>query len=471
MKITAPRFELKDALQGLSRVLPRKSTLPILQAVRFRSVDGCLTATVTDLEQNLTCRFDSAMIEGNVEPFVLDARHLQPLVKGRDEDLIRFEQESKGRMAVINCIAGRDIRAVVDMLDPKEWPADPVVASTQPVDDKFLPTVRRALPFASDDDSRYILQSVFLDVSGKSHSIVATDGRRLTSLNVASLTLHESLILPATKFLGWNRVEGSTAIGVTKIGDVSWFRVDVGRWTYVTRTIDGTYPNWRQVVPSESGAHRIEFGEEDVALLRRILPTLPGFDSADGAVRLSGKAGKLAISGKAADDKEWTTIELAASRYEGSASAIDVNRHFLLDVFDTEFRSLSYADESGPLVSQDAWGGVHVLMPLRLDQANEVPGRSQAKATVPVGASETPCQPKEPLTKKEKPMSKSKAEPSALDRVLAAYEIAKLKVREANEALVAIANAIKEAVREDRQRQTEVDAVRAGLAKVQAIRV
>ena len=68
-------------------------------------------------------------------------------------------------------------------------------------------------------------------------------------------------------------------------------------------------------------------------------------------------------------------------------------------------------------------------------------------------------------------MPKSKAEPSALDRVLAAYEIAKAKVREANESLAAIANAVKEAIREDRQRQTEVDAVRAGLAKVQAIRV
>ena len=64
-----------------------------------------------------------------------------------------------------------------------------------------------------------------------------------------------------------------------------------------------------------------------------------------------------------------------------------------------------------------------------------------------------------------------KAEPSALDRVLTAYEIAKAKVREANDALAAIANAVKEAIREDRQRRSEVDAVRAGLARVQAIRV
>ncbi len=470
MRINVPRFELKDALQGLSRVLPRKSTLPILQAIRFRSIDGRLSATVTDLDQNLTCCFESAMIEGNVESFVLDARHLQPLVKGCDEDLVRFEPESKNRMAVINCIAGRDIRAVVDVLDPKEWPADPVAIITRPVDDKFLPTVRRALPFASDDDSRYVLQSVFLDVSGKSHVIVATDGRRLTTLNTISLPLKESCILPATKFLAWPRLEGATAIGVTKVSDVSWFRLDVGRWTYITRTIDATYPNWRQVVPSEAGNHRIEFGEEDVALLKRVLPTLPGFDSTDGAVRLAGKSGKLSISGKGADDKEWTTIELHASRYEGPASAIGANRDFLLDALGVGFRSFTCGDESGPLVSQDATGGTHVLMPIRLTQAVEVPERSVAKVPVPTIASPEQPAPSTTRNHKEKIMPK-KAEPSALDRVLVAYETAKSKVREANDALAAIANAVKEAIREDRQRRSEVDAVRAGLARVQAIRV
>ena len=470
MRVNVPRFELKEALQGLSRVLPRKSTLPILQTIRFKSIDGSLTATVTDLDQTLSYRFESATIEGNVEPFVLDARHLQPLVKGRDEDLIRFEPESKNRMAVINCIAGRDIRAVVDTLDPKEWPTDPIVVTSQPVDDKFLPTVRRALPFVSKDESRYILQSVCLDASDKAYRIVATDGRRLTSLPTCVLPLKASCILPATKFLAWNRLDGSSAIGVAKVSETAWFRLDVGRWTYITRTIDGTYPNWRQVVPSESGGHRIEFGEEDVALLKRVLPTLPGFDSTDGAVRLAGKSGKLSISGKGTEDKEWTTIELHASRYEGPASAIGANRNFLLDALDVGFRSFTYGDESGPLVSQDASGGTHVLMPIRLTQAVEAPEKSPAKSAAPAAAIESNV-PSSPTTKKEKSMPKSKTEPSALDRVLAAYEIAKAKVREANEALVAIATSVKDAIREDRQRQSEVDAVRAGLAKVQAIRV
>ena len=46
-----------------------------------------------------------------------------------------------------------------------------------------------------------------------------------------------------------------------------------------------------------------------------------------------------------------------------------------------------------------------------------------------------------------------------------------LKVREANDALSQVAGAIKEALREDKQRRAEIDTVRAGLLKLQAIRV
>ena len=54
---------------------------------------------------------------------------------------------------------------------------------------------------------------------------------------------------------------------------------------------------------------------------------------------------------------------------------------------------------------------------------------------------------------------------------MAAYETAKTKVKEANEALASIAAAVKDALKEDKQRRQEVESVRAGLARLQAIKV
>ena len=62
-------------------------------------------------------------------------------------------------------------------------------------------------------------------------------------------------------------------------------------------------------------------------------------------------------------------------------------------------------------------------------------------------------------------------ETTSLEKLQAAYEVAKAKVREASQALADVAYAIKLAAKEDRQRRNEVENVRSGLAKLQAIRV
>lgn len=65
----------------------------------------------------------------------------------------------------------------------------------------------------------------------------------------------------------------------------------------------------------------------------------------------------------------------------------------------------------------------------------------------------------------------NKQEVSAMDRLLAAYDVAKMKIREANDALATIAVTVREVLREDKQRRAEIDSVRAGLARLQAIKV
>ena len=61
--------------------------------------------------------------------------------------------------------------------------------------------------------------------------------------------------------------------------------------------------------------------------------------------------------------------------------------------------------------------------------------------------------------------------PTSLDRILAAYEAAKNAVRDANNALADVAQCVRDAIKDDRARRKEIADVRAGLARLQAIRV
>ena len=468
MKLMIPRYELKEAMQGLNRVIARNATLPILKAVRFSAKNGQLTATATDLEQTGIFRFETPAAD-NVQ-FLVDSKHLLPLLKGRDNDVVEFEILGKNQLGITNTVAGHGITTTAELMDIAEWPADPPEIKSQTVDGSFMAHLRSAMRFASTDESRYVLNSVYLEAGAKDHHLVATDGRRLTCFNSATLPINEGCIVPVRKFLSWNKLEGPVAIGTRKMNDVTWFGLEMGRWSYVTKCLEGAFPNWRQVVPSEPGKHRMTFGDEDVQLLRNVLPTFPGFDRADGLIKIAGHKGKLVISGNPAESEAWTDLHLEHSTHTGPDSSVGVSRDYLTDALEAGFRTFSYADEHGPLLSTTADGGTHVLMPIRL---SETP--APQPVTHPAVAPQTvrQVQPRQTKHHQEgaKVMRDEKKKDSALDRVLAAFEIAKLKVREANDALVAIANAVKEAVREDRQRQSEVDAVRAGLAKVQAIRV
>ncbi len=115
-------------------------------------------------------------------------------------------------------------------------------------------------------------------------TLVATDGRRLTACNSMVLPVEKGLIVPPRKFLTWSGLEGDVAIGVRVFSEVTWFGLHVGPWTYSTRTTDGTYPNWRQVVPPEPGENRVAFTEEDAQALRKILPGFPGHDQHDQGI-------------------------------------------------------------------------------------------------------------------------------------------------------------------------------------------
>ena len=454
MKLIIPRNELKTALDGLSKVVPRKTTLPVLQCIRIEATDGRVQAFATDLDQAVSYRFEYATIEGKPIAWLVELEQLKGLADGNGER-IEIEAQTGDAATAVKYIGGHPTTHALRLHDPGEWPEIRSTVTVAEVDSSFTAQYRKALAFSSTDSSRYVLNGVYLDVSDKKgHYVVATDGRRLTALNTIRFPLTESLILPSSRFLLWIRLAGDTAIGAGMRGDTRWFRLTAGNWEYSVKAVDRTYPNWRQVIPAEAGATTVHIGASDAEMLKSVLRTFPGHDVANAPIRLSKRAGKLIVSGKGAEDKAWTDLELPESRMEGKDQSIGVGRKYLLDALHAGFSTFTYADAYGPLMARNETG-VHVLMPIRLSE------------DVPIETSK----PTEEKTMKETACKGADAAASALDRLLAAYEIAKAKIREANEALGTIAGMIKEVLREDKQRRAEIDSVRAGLAKLQTIKV
>lgn len=481
MRLTLQRHELKEAVAGLGRIVGRKNTLPILGGVKF-DVGTDTVAQVTDLDQRASFRFKDAVATGTGS-FIAGFDQVKELAKGPDIDSIEFVLTGKDKLTVGNPIAGQVVTRDFTTLDPEEWPELPSDVKVKPVNG-FLEAFQRVSAFASTDSTRYVLNGCYLDVSDKGQNkarIIATDGRRLTMANTMTLPISDSCIVPTTKFLAWSQLKGDVLVGTAKKGSSVWFGLEVGPWSYVLKTVDGTYPNYRQVIPADVGDNTIVFTDQDCASLKSILRAFPGDASGSIALR-PGANGAVTICGKGKDDARETTVVLAqGSTYTGKAPAIGVNRDFLMDAIDAGFRKFSFTDEMSPLVAKDS-SATHVLMPMRVadmparppEPAQEpVEDKQQAPVTPePETATESVKEPEQkPVEEKKGRRQMSKKPETAIEKLQEAFEGAKAKLREANVALVELSGLIKEAAREDKQQRQEVENVRTVLGKVQSLKV
>lgn len=487
MKLTLTRGELKEAVGGFQKIVSGKPTPAILGYVRFTAAGGDLTAAATDLDQSAVYRFDNAGADGEGEVLV-PLTLLRELSRGEGAEVVTFESAGTS-LTITNNVGGHAVRHMAEGADPAEWPPSaPDILTTAATG--FLAAYRRMAPFASTDETRRVLQGVFIDVSGTGEhnaTLVATDGRRLTCCNSLKLPVgKDGVIVPVTRFLLWNGLHEEAQLGMSAAMDCTRICVRAGKWTYRVKAVDGTYPNWRQVIPAAADMpHRITFTDADAQALRKILPALPG----DEAVALEGLAdGGLGIGAADKESGRRLSVPLTAgSSYAGPGSNVILNRNYLLEALAAGFRNFLFTGDRAPLRADDGEGGIHVLMPLRFEgeapytqpaEPEKEPATPQPAAStetsqaaaVPQPVSKTNPNPKEAKTMTNTTQTEVQ-EATALERLQTAYETAKGKVREAQAALTDVASAIRDAAREDRQRRAEIESVRTGLQKLQSIRV
>lgn len=464
MNVTLERSEIRTLTRGLGRIIPRTVTLPVLGCVRFSAGNGSLSAEGTDLDQAAVCRLN-AIVDGEGS-FLLPFAYVKALGKGAPDEHVDITATGN-KVTVTNRLGAQTLSRTFTDTGTDEWPATKIMARTRPAP-AFLETYRKLLPFASTDETRNLLTGVYVDTNGTGQTpvtMVATDGRRLTCCNTLALPLHKPVIVPRRDFLLWTALLDE-ALGIAEAHDLQTLVLTSGPWTYWTKTTEGTYPNWRQVLPrADDAADHVVFTDEDVASLANILPAFADGRTHHDSVRLGpGPNNGLTVTGRHPGDETETEVKLSGGTSCDAGVSIAVNAAYLLDALHAGFRRFAVTDAFSPMRADDGHGAIHVLMPMRLGNEPATTDKKQQQ-TPPVAENR-----KEEIMPDTKD-TKTENEITALDKVMAAYETAKAKVKEANQALNDIADAVKAAAKEQRQQRTEIESVRAALAKLQSIKV
>ena len=497
-EITLPLTEVKAALIGLGKVVSKGHALPIVQSVRIsKDKAGQVTLQTTDLDSFATFRLEKPQ-EPNPLTVIIPFKELTAVVKNSSgSESIAVEQATAKQVVIRYGLGSTPMQQKVESLRPEEWPTAPeTLGETILLPNGMRDSLLQAMQCSSHDPTRYVINGAFIDVSYKKlNYVVGTDGRHLFAANSFCLPLKESLIIPNTKFLNWPGFtqDGDWTLGVmgTKEKRID-IRFQSDHWEFTIKMTEGTFPNWKNVVPKPADMPtKIEFGPEAVQLIKQVAPRMPGFDCVDEPIVLSVKDDCLSLKAKKDAKDDWTVVPVPQVKITGEPVTIRVNRTFLLKAMEFGLTELGIEDSLSAMRFRNQ-GRQMIVMPLRTEvpvpaQAQQKPTTAAAPtpatgapaATTPASETKPPAVQPQPSTtttterKTTMPKSETKTSEngSALTKAIQQVDAVKDALREAIRGLNDVEDSLKLAQKERKATDREIDSVKSTIKSLQKVQL
>jgi len=363
MKFTVAKSTLLEGLHAVQNVVGIRSTLPILSNVLVTAEKKTLILTTTDLDVTVHCTIDADVTRTGAT--TLPVRRLASIVRELPESTLEIEVDDKDN-ASLSCDASqfRIIGLSQDEYPPTPKPEGQFAYSME--QSVFKEMLKMTHYAASTDETRFVLNGVLLSFKEGKLTMVATDGRRLALVEHEVEFPSESevdMILPTKAVNELQHTlgdEGELKIFykenqvVFEFGDVS----------VSSKLIDGSYPNYRQVIPSQC-EERIAVEREGLMMaLRRV--SLMITDKSN-AMKLTFDNNQLTIEINTPDVGE--ARETLPVKYTGKELAVAFNPEYMIDplrnLSDDEV-FLELTDGLSPGVMKCNVPFLYVLMPMRV---------------------------------------------------------------------------------------------------------
>src|SRR5499427_10129322 len=368
MNLTIAKEQIINGLQAVQNVVSARTTLPILSNVLLRAEGERLEFTATDLDVTISSGVEAKVKKPGAS--TIPVKKLFGIVRELGASELDLEVDEK---SVCTIRSGPSFYKI-NGLGADEFPPLPKFKDEKKV---TLPqeTVRgmmKKTSFAiSSDESRYVLNGIFISLKDHKMTMVATDGRRLALADEevdVSEKSHGEFIVPSKTVNELNRLlqdKGEVEIRYAENQASFNLKDEKGASVLiVTKLIEGNYPNYRQVIPAEA-KERVGLVREEFlhALKRAEIMT----SEKSNSVKLSFGKNKLEITANSPEVGE--AKEALAINYKGPELAIAFNPKYLiepLNALPNDEVFLELIDELSPGVLKINGPFLYVVMPMRL---------------------------------------------------------------------------------------------------------
>jgi DNA polymerase III subunit beta len=376
MKTKILQEKLYQAVSKVEKITGKDVTLPILSNILLRAEKNSLTAIATNLETGISWKLLSKTEdEGSI---ALPAQTFSGLVGSFPGGSVSIESDN-GSVTVL----GDRRKSTLKGLNAEEFPALPINTSGEYLNiraDVFCQALSQVVNFTSSSSIKPEITGVYVFFGNNEIKIVATDSFRLGEKTIKmpkskALTKDYAIILPARAVKEIISIFGDKQSNINIFLTTNQVTIDIDpgddatqpQIQFVSRLIEGDFPDYRAIIPTSSAAS-MSFSKKEILNHLKSAGLFAGKGN-EIVVRLSQKDAILTISSQSAELGEYES-ELKLGDATGGDITVTFNYRFLVDGLssikdDKCVFEFSSDDGPGVLKPADDPDFICILMPIK----------------------------------------------------------------------------------------------------------
>jgi len=376
MKFSCTRDNLHQGLSVVSHLTSKNLNLPILQNVLLKAEGGTISLATTNLEMAIGC-----FVRGKVEDageITIPSKLFFDYVSLLPNENVNIQIE--GSSISVSC---GNFKTRINGLPASDFPLVPVVKSDRtyqiPVE-TFRYLISQVLFAVATNEARPELTGISfqMEKNGIETKLIcaATDSYRLAevTINLASETQGEQVIIPA-KTLG--EVHRILAVFKDEVDVPSHVVMNLsdgqvvfryGSVELISRTIEGKYPDYRQIIPKQFQTQAV-LDREDFMKAVKTASLFSKNGLFDINLEFSSQDGQVSV--RSVDATRGENITICPGEISGQTNAVAVNYRYLLDglnAMNTDKIIFQMIDAGNPCVIQpksEISSELYIVMPIK----------------------------------------------------------------------------------------------------------
>lgn len=363
MKMQVTQERLAHALMLVGRVATSRAALPVLANVLLKTEKDGLKLVATNLEIAI-----SQTVNGKIDStgsLTVPARLFSDYVNSLPSDSIELKTDGNKLL-----ISSGSYNSTINGMPADDFPTLPTIKDGQSfkVDaQEFKTALQQTTLTASSDETRPILTGVFIHTHDKKVYVAATDSYRLSEKRLVSVPKGDfGLVVPAAALGDMLRIIGDENGEVSVKYDDSQVEFVLGDSQLITRQIDGNFPPYRQLIPTESDIN-LTVNKQEFANIAKVASLFAKESAGSITIEADEAAGKVSITSVASQVGENTSE--AEAKVKGSGK-VTLNSRYLLDalnVIEGKTVNFRFSGKISPCVITDTEHDdyLHLVMPLK----------------------------------------------------------------------------------------------------------